>query len=242
MKGSTSIRVDAPPRRRIHLGTRGYLADFLFTFFVSVLARGSRLFIAIGVIVGLTLLIAPSALRLLRDWRFWLFPLILIASNLWILPADAYFHGIPYAQAGVNQGLQMSLRSIGIILGMQGLSRSISISEMAALLERVSRPGLGFALGVAINMLPLLQENAHNSFQALKMRGGLRHRRLQSLRLLFISVLVSTLRDAEDIVAAAQARAFRPDQAQRQALITSDQDKPLAIGLILLTALLIWPL
>ena len=91
-------------------------------------------------------------------------------------------------------------------------------------------------------MLPLLQENAHNSFQALKMRGGLRHRRLQSLRLLFISVLVSTLRDAEDIVAAAQARAFRPDQAQRQALITSDQDKPLAIGLILLTALLIWPL
>jgi len=235
------IGVNAPAGRRIHLGTRGYLAYFLFAFFVSVLARGGRLFVAIGIVVALTWYIAPTALRLLRDWRFWLFPLVLIASNAWILPTDASFHGIPFARAGVAQGVQMSLRTIGIVLGMQGLSRSISIGEMAALLERVGQPGLGFALGVAVNMLPLLQENMRNSFHALKMRGGLRRHRVRALRLLFISVLVSSLRDAEDIVSAAQARAFRPETAQRRALVAGCHDRLLAVGLVLLAVLLLWP-
>ena len=60
-------------------------------------------------------------------------------------------------------------------------------------------------------MLPTVQEMATTSLHALRLRGGLRRHRLQTLRLLMITIVVNSLRHADDIVCAAEARTFSLD-------------------------------
>jgi energy-coupling factor transporter transmembrane protein EcfT len=106
----------------------------------------------------------------------------------------------------------MALRATAIIVAVSGFAESVSISELAMLLERAGLKGLGFALGVAVNVLPLLQETATTAFQALRLRGGFRRARLRAMRLLLVTIIVNSLRHADNIICAAEARAFSPER------------------------------
>ncbi|MFA5873789.1 MAG: hypothetical protein WC832_07470 [Anaerolineales bacterium] len=90
----------------------------------------------------------------------------------------------------------------------------MDITEMAGLFERAGLQGLGFSLGVAANMLPNLRQSSMNAWHSLRMRGGLRAQWWRGLQLLLLTVLTNALRRSEDIVLAAEARAFRPDRSR----------------------------
>ena len=86
--------------------------------------------------------------------------------------------------------------------------------EVAGALERGGLHGLGFSLGVATNLLPDLRRSSTATWHSLRMRGGLRGRWLRGLQLLLLAVMTNALRHAEEIVLAAETRAFLPEKSR----------------------------
>ncbi len=116
--------------------------------------------------------------------------------------------------AGMAVGIKMLLSAIIILLAVDGLAASVDITEVAGLFERFGLQGLGFSLGVGANMLPNLRQSSMNAWHSLRMRGGLRSQWWRGLQLFLLTVLTNALRHSEDIVLAAEARAFRPDRSR----------------------------
>jgi energy-coupling factor transporter transmembrane protein EcfT len=159
-------------------------------------------------------LVYPLAFR--RLWR----PRWLVMVALLILPPalagepDASLWRIPLSSTGLQLGLQMSMRAVVILVAVNGLTASIDISTLAGLFERLGLHGLGFSMGVALNLLPALQQSATNAWRSLKMRGGLRRKRWRGLQLLAITVVTNALRRAEEVALAAEARGFSPEHSR----------------------------
>ncbi len=61
---------------------------------------------------------------------------------------------------------------------------------------------------MAVNLLPVLMRSARLAWQSLRLRGGLRRRWWQGVRLVLVTVVANTLRRGEEIALAAEARAF----------------------------------
>ena len=109
----------------------------------------------------------------------------------------------------------MTLRAMVILLAADGFSASVNISEVAGMLERGGLHGLGFSLGVASNLLPDLRRSSTAAWHSLRMRGGLRGRRgLRGLQLMLLAMMTNALRRSEDIVLAAEVRAFQPERSR----------------------------
>jgi energy-coupling factor transporter transmembrane protein EcfT len=166
------------------------------------------------VAIGLALLFHREALRQLRRPRFWVFGLFLVASGALLLGEKENQAVFTISVEGLETGAQMALRATTVLLAVSGFAGAVGVSEMAALLERIGLQGLGFALGVAVNMLPTIQETNLNAFNALRLRGGFRRQRPSALRRLILTIIVNSLRHGDQIAAAAQARAFSPDRSR----------------------------
>ena len=129
-----------------------------------------------------------------------------------------------------------------ILVAVDGLTTAVDVNQIAALFERAGFQGLGFAVGVALNLLPILRETTTITWQSLRMRGGLRRQPLRGLRYFFVTVISSALRRATDIALAAEARAYTPANSRPVPLSTSPVDRPLmALATLLFVALLLFP-
>lgn len=216
-----------------HLGTPGRISCLVFSLAVAVLARGWWAALACGLVVALALAFCRAGLRYLGSLRLWLFVGFLLApAALWGGPRDWRLGWLALSSAGLAVGAQMALRALAIVVGVAGFAATVSVSELAGLLERAGLKGLGFALGVAFNMLPVVEENLTNAYQALRMRGGFRRQRLRALRLLLVTVIAGSLRNADDIVSAADARAFSIERARPMPLRWQRGDVALAALLL----------
>jgi len=219
----------------------GYLIFFVGTAVAAILAREARVaLVLLGTVAFATLFRAP-ALRVLRRRQLWLFIIpTLLLSPLVIGEPDLYLWRLHISQDGFWAGLWMVSRALSIALAGMVFSRSVSVSQMAGLLERMGLRGLGFALGVATNMLPTIQETIQTSFQAMRLRGGFRSSKLRAVKLLLVTVIAGSLRRGDDIVLAAEARAFDPARPHRSPISLVPADLALAAGFgVLALALLL---
>lgn len=229
--------VDQRGTGRRRLGTLGYLGCLVFSLIVAVLAQGWRAGIACGLSVALAALFYPAGLEPLRSRRLWLFVgFLLVPPALLAGSKDLVVRGVPLSGHGLVAGIQMAFRAVTILIAVSGFAASVSVSELSGLLERAGLRGLGFALGVAFNMLPVVRETATNAYQALRLRGGFRRQRVRTLRLLLVTVVINSLRHADDIVNAAEARAFSPARARPLPVTREPSDVALA-GVLVLVAL-----
>jgi energy-coupling factor transport system permease protein len=221
----------------LRLGTWGYLSCLVFSLAVAILAQGWRAGIACGLAVALAVVFYRQGLQVLRRRRLWLLlGFMLVPSALFLGPGDWTVWGVTLSSQGLAAGAQMLLRSIAILVAATGFAASISVSELAGLVERAGLQGLGFAMGVAVNMLPTVQETVTTVSHALRLRGGFRRQRFQAVRLLLITVVVNTLRHADDIVSAAEARAFSTTRVRLRYIMWRQSDMLLA-GTLLAVAL-----
>jgi energy-coupling factor transporter transmembrane protein EcfT len=225
-----------PARWEPRLGTLGHMGCLVFSLAVAVLAQGWRVAIACSLTLILAAVFYPSGLRSLLSWRLGLFLVLLLVPAALFGPGDWILGGVTLSLQGLVAGTQMALRAITILAAVAGFAASVSISELSGLLERAGLKGLGFALGVAFNMLPIVQETATNAYHALRLRGGFRRQRWRAGRLLLITVLVNSLRHAEDIVNAAEARAFSITRARPMSLVWRRSDMAV-VGTLLAGAL-----
>jgi energy-coupling factor transporter transmembrane protein EcfT len=94
---------------------------------------------------------------------------------------------------------------------VNAFSQSIGVMQLTAALTRVGMPGLGFAIGVGFHALPAIKQRFVAAYAALRLRGGFRRQRWRALQLLLITVIMGALRYGEEVVLAAEARAFDHD-------------------------------
>ncbi len=237
---STLVTLEKP---KLLLGSLGRLVIFLWALgmvLILPIERG-----AVPALIALTMLGAlyPSALRRLTRPRWLLILASLFLVNLFFgIPeegTDLLVLGLPLSSVAIFNGLQMVLRAIVILVAADGLSASVDITEVAGLLERGGLHGLGFSIGVATNLLPDLRQSSTNAWHSLRMRGGLRATWWRGLQLLVLTVLTNALRHTEEIVLAAEVRAFRPELSRKVALRIGSLDGWVAAACVLSLALVI---
>jgi energy-coupling factor transporter transmembrane protein EcfT len=168
-----------------------------------------------AVCILVAVLLFPINPRRLFHWRWLLFMLLLSLPPIFFLgDVDQSILGINYSSEGLNAGVQIALRFIVVLIVINGLTGSVEITAIAAILERFGLQGLGFSMGVALNLLPSLQQASMNAWHSLWMRGGLRKQRVRGIRLMFFSIVTNALRRAEEIALAAESRAYSPERSR----------------------------
>jgi energy-coupling factor transporter transmembrane protein EcfT len=197
------------------LSSYGYLFFFIGAVVMAVLAAEARVVLVFGGTLLFAALFCRDALKLFRSWQLWPFIVVtLLLSPLVIGEKNISLSGVWISQEGFWAGLWMTLRALSIALAASVFASAVSVPQMAQIFERLRLKGLGFALGVATNMLPTIQETMETAYHALRLRGGFRRHRLETFRLLLVAIIAGSLRRGDDIVCAAEARAFDPTRPQ----------------------------
>ncbi|MBM3153276.1 MAG: hypothetical protein FJZ96_13910 [Chloroflexi bacterium] len=225
------------------LGSLGHLALLAWMMSMVLLAPVERILPAAGLCLFAALLLYPASFRrLLRGRTMLLLGMVLVASLLFGgASTGEQVAGLPSYQAGLISGMQMVLRAVVLLLAMDGFSASVQIPEVAGAVERMGLRGLGFSIGVAFNLLPNLRDAATNTWNSLRMRGGLRRRRLHSLRLMLVTILTNALRRGEEIALAAESRAYTPECSRLIPLRRGRLDLWLALPLLGILLLVLLP-
>ena len=196
------------------LGPIGHLFIFLWSLAMVMLVPGGRLVWTAGACLVVAAVCYPHSLRHVFRVRFLVMLALLALPPLFFLgEMDRTFLGTAYSAEGAGAALQIGLRFVVVLTAVDGFTHSVDISQIAGLLERLGLRGLGFSLGVALNLLPSLQQSSYHAWQSLRMRGGLRRKKWRGLRLLVITIVTNALRRADEIALAAEARAFSPNHS-----------------------------
>jgi energy-coupling factor transporter transmembrane protein EcfT len=242
--------ISSPSLHRTHsttpsqsrIGTLGYLAIFAWSLAAVMTAPARRLLWIAGLCLLVAALVHPRSFRRLMRLRWLVMIALLAIPPIFLLgELNRSLAGVRYSSEGLLSSIQITARILVVLLAVDGLSASVDISSVAGLLERAGLHGLGFSVGVALNLLPALQQSALNSWRSLWMRGGLRKQRWRALRYLAITVVVNSLGRAEEIALAAEARAFSPAHARHLPVKAGTWDRVILIlcPLLLLAFLLL---
>lgn len=212
------------------LGPIGHLFIFLWSLGMVMLVPVDRLVGTAVLCLVVTAVVYPHSFRRVLRLRFLIMLALLALPPLFLMPEN-----------GGQIALQIGLRFVVVLTAVDSFTHAVDITQIAGLLERLGLRGLGFSLGVALNLLPSLQQSSIHAWQSLRMRGGLRQKKWRGLRLLVVTIITNALRRAEEIALAAESRAFSPDQYRPAPLKISNLDRlllPVGTLLILIIALL----
>lgn len=191
-------------------GPRGYLAIFAWSLLLILFAPPPKMPWAVACSLLASLVFYPATLLRIFKPRWLVFLALLILLMGLSAEPDRLVLGVPLSQDGLVDGMQMALRAVVIFIALDGISSSLDISTFAGILEQLGLRGLGFSVGVAMNLLPSLRQSVSNTWHSLWMRGGLRRRPWRSLRYFAATVIINMLRQAEEIALSAEARAYTP--------------------------------
>lgn len=224
------------------LGPGSYLVFLVWVLFLIALLPDERIVPLLIAVLAFGLLNGGQGLSPLRKVRFWTLILSIVAISPWILgEADLTWGWLRLSRAGFEMGLWMALRAVCLSLAFSVSAGALSTSEMVHLFEGIGMKGLGFSLGVALNLLSTLGETIEAAYHTIRLRGGFR-RPCLALRLFLVTVIANALRYGDDVVRAASARGFDPAVQRRETSLFRRADGVFALGLLGLTGvLLLWP-
>jgi energy-coupling factor transporter transmembrane protein EcfT len=235
---------DAPPLyARIRAALSGgdvSVTCFVFSLIVAVVCRGWALAAALACCLALAGLVYPDGLGVLARRRTWVLLAMIAVSSTLVGPDPVWTVGpLGVSVHGALLGANMIMRALIIIVAVTGLVSSVPIDRIGAFLERLGLRGLGFAVGVAFNLLPLIERSLVTSWQAMRLRAGLR-RPLAAARLMLVAAVTSCLRCADEVVLAAEARAFDPSSRRGTRFAWRRRIVPLSAALAAIAAALVW--
>jgi len=226
------------------IGSLGHLGIFLWALGMVLLPSVARgIFLALLTLGALTLLYPVALKRFVRPRWLVILGSLFLVNVFFGVPdqtSDWTVLGLSFSSAAILSGIQMTLRAAVILLAADGLSSSVNIMEVAGLLERGGLRGLGFSIGVATNLLPDLRQSSTNAWHSLRMKGGFRAQWKRGVQLLVVTIFSNALRHAEQIVLAAEVRAFRPELSRKASLRMGVSDWWLVGGLSILGIFLIF--
>lgn len=218
--------------RSTTLGTPGYLALLGWTLVLTAILPDGLVWPLLVGLLALGRLERRSGLTVLRSRSLWLFTLSLpLLAALFLAEQDASLGALGYSRSGLWMGLGMSARALVMVVAFSISVGSLSVGQLMELFRGLGRPGPGLALGVALNLGPILRETVEAAYHTLRLRGGFR-RPILALRLFLITVVSNTLRYGDDVVNSAAARAFDPTSRPAEGgLVLSGADRAFIMGL-----------
>ena len=218
------------------LGTLSYLVIFIWSL-VMVIAAPERYLLPIGILCFLiAAIVYPSAFQKIMKPRILLMVVLFALPPIFLLgDLDRSLFGLSYSSEGLVSSLKILLRVLVMLVAVNGFTSSVDITSIAGMLERCGLKGLGFSLGVALNLLPCLQTAALSTWHSLWMRGGLRSQRWRGIRLLLLTIITNALRRTEEIALAAEGRAFCPEDCRSIPLYVAPMDWGVMAGAVTLT-------
>jgi energy-coupling factor transporter transmembrane protein EcfT len=218
------------------LGTLSYLVIFAWSLGMVMFTPAQYMLLAGGLCFLVAALIYPRSFRrLVRPRWLVMIGLLAIPPIFFLGDLDRGFWGIRYSSVGLTSSMQIFLRVVVVLVSVDGFTSSVDIASIAGLLERFGLRGLGFSVGVALNLLPSLRTAAIHTWHSLWMRGGLRAQRWRGIRLLLLTIIANALRRTEEIALAAEGRAFSPEQSRAMPLKTGSLDRVVAAGVVIFT-------
>lgn len=228
LSGPQSMLVKESPFPKV--GTTGHLTIFVWSLGLMVLTPQGYIHIAAAICMVVAVLVFPLPLRRLVNIRWLILLMLLAVPPIFLIgEVDRSLWGVGYSEEGFKAGLQIALRFIVVVVVVNGFTAAEDIAAIAGLLERFGLQGLGFSMGVALNLLPSLQQSSMNAWHSLWMRGGLRRKRWRGLQLLIFTVVTNALRRAEEITLAAEARAFSPERSRALPVTMGIWDWPIFV-------------
>lgn len=212
-------------RARVHLGTAGHLSLFFWSLAAVFLVGGTRTWVAALMVLAALGAIYPGTLRRSLRPRWLLLVAFMALPSLFLSGAPAVTLGpVSLSADGVQMGLRVVARALVILVAVDSFTTAVDVAALAAVFERAGLNGVGFALGVALNLLPILRDTATTTWHSLRMRGGFRRQPLRGLRFYLVTVVSSAIRRAGEIALAAEARAFSPERQRPAPLQASAYD------------------
>jgi energy-coupling factor transporter transmembrane protein EcfT len=223
-------------KTRGSLGTISYLALFLWSLCMVLFAPAEHILQAGGLCLAAAILFYPRSFRRLFRFR-WLIMICLLAIPPIFVFGDTkhYLMGIPYSSEGLITSISIFVRIIVVLVSVDGFTNAIDISTIGNLFERFGFRGLGFTMGIALNLLPSLENAARNTWHSLWMRGGLRKQRWQGIKLLMVTIITNALNRTEQIALAADGRAFDPSECRPIPIRKGSLDYMVVGGVLLVT-------
>jgi energy-coupling factor transporter transmembrane protein EcfT len=245
VRGVTAVRPAlVAPRafsrlRAVLTGGDVAVVSFVFSIAVAIICRGWALLAALALCLALAAIVYPGGLRVLTRRRTWVLLAMIVASSTLVGPEPLWTLG-PFGVSpqGAVAGINMVMRALIMIVAVLGLVSTVPIDRIGSVLEHAGLHGLGFAVGVAFNLLPLIEQSLVTSWHAMRLRAGLR-RPFTATRLLLVAAVTSSLRCADEVVLAAEARAFDPSAARASRFAWRPRVVPLALVLAAITVALV---
>ena len=210
---------------RFSLGTIGHLGLFIWSLGTMMFSPSKTIFWSAALCILVLVVIYPRSWRSVLTMRRLALLLILVIPPLFFFgEIDHEFLGIGISTTGLQASRQIFLRFLVVMYALEGFTSSVDITSIAGLLERCGLHGLGFSMGVAINLIPTLQKSITRSWQSLKMKGGLRKKRWRGLMLFMLTAVTNVLVNAEDMALAAESRAFNSGKTRPAPIKKSNFD------------------
>lgn len=230
-------------RARLELGMGSHLGFLLWALLMVALLPDHRLGLVLAAVVGFGLLNGGAGLGVILRPRFWLFILSILALAPFILgQPDAHWGVFPLSREGLETGFWMALRAWVLMLTFSTTLSALTVSQLVRLFDRVGLRGLGFSLGVALNLVAVLNDVVASAYHTIRLRGGWRRPR-RNAPLFLVTVVANALQYGDDVVNAATARAFDPASrsAQPGYQFISRADKAFMAGLLAIAVALALP-
>lgn len=243
---TVNARVGAGRPRPAHILARGAAGGdvctccFVFSLVVAILCRGWPLAVAFALSLAIAVVVYPAGLHLLARRRTWLLLTMLVLSATLVGPSPVWHIGpLGLSPAGALLGVYMVIRALTILVALNGLVSSVPVDQLGSVFERAGLKGMGFAVGVAFNLMPLIQSSLVASWRSMRLRGGLR-RPLTAAKLMLVTAVCSSLSCADEVVLAAEARAFSVERSRAPAFTWRRRTLALAVVFAVVAGLLIW--
>ena len=186
--------------RRLHLMAGASLA--------AILAERGTTFAVAGIALLFLVAVRPTALRPLGTRTFALFAILSLGFGAWLLgPVPLRFSG-----EGLLLGGTLVARAAVVIALARWAVLDASAFEFAGLLPGRRGATFGFALGIALNALPALEDSGRRTWDALRTRGATGRHRAKNLRRFAIVTLGNALRRADATAEVALSRDYSLDR------------------------------
>lgn len=225
-------------------GPGSYLAFLLWALLMVAALPGPHLLPVTAAILLFAVMTGGRGLRIFARPRFWLFILFILALSPFLLgEPDLRWGMLGLSRDGLTAGCWMALRAMSMMLAFSAVLEALTVSQLINLFDQLGLRGLGFALGVALNLLLTLQDVVGAAYHTIWLRGGWR-RPLRNGQLFLVTVIANALRYGDDIVRAATARGFDPaakPKKQRPNRLLGRFDRVFLIGLVASAAGLLLP-
>lgn len=225
-----------PHRVILALGTISHVIVFIWTLAIVICVPTERKIWAGIVCIVICKIVYPISIRQLICIRNLLLMIVFVLPLIFWEATDKYFGIIPVSNTGLQLAIQMAIRFLTIMMVASGFTSIVDIAKLTSFFDRFGLNGLGFSMGVALNIFPALKKSSINSWNSLKMRGGLRQQRAQTIKFLVITIIANALHYADDIALAAESRAYDPKKHHRIPIEFNPLDFIFIFALVLIWA------